>query len=182
MKVSHESSIERKKLNIIKTKDILENIKSRFILKKLFNYLNKKKSIVIIKYNKNMQKRIEININDYKKLSEIEIEIIPVKNKFTKFINIDKGEEKYYHIFFNNKEEIRRNYLNENEKVVRINIIIDYQVKSFKKLFQDCRNMESIYFKKFNKNNINNMSYMFYGCSSLKDLKISNFNTKNVLI
>ena len=62
MKVSHESSIERKKLNIIKTKDILENIKSRFILKKLFNYLNKKKSIVIIKYNKNMQKRIEIKL------------------------------------------------------------------------------------------------------------------------
>ena len=105
---------------------------------------------------------------------------MPVNNKNSRFININKGEEKYYHIFFNNKEEIRRNYLNENEKVVRINIIIDYQVKSFDYLFKNCEIIESLYFKKFYRHNINKMNGMFYNCSLLKELNLSNFNTNNI--
>ena len=35
-------------------------------------------------------------------------------------------------------------------------------------------------FKKFYRNNINNMRSMFWGCSSLKELNLSNFNTNNV--
>ena len=73
----------------------------------------KKKSLEIIKYNKNIKNRINISIKDYKEYSEIyssiEIEIKPVKNKFGKFINIKKENEKYYHIYFNdNKEEIKK--------------------------------------------------------------------------
>ena len=42
----------------------------------------------------------------------------------------------YIHIYFDdNKEEIKRNYLKENENVDKLNIIIDYQIKSFKELF-----------------------------------------------
>ena len=49
---------------------------------------------------------------------------------------MNENDKKYYHIYFNgNKEEIKRNYLNENENVSKLKIIIDYQVKSFKKLF-----------------------------------------------
>ena len=40
--------------------------------------------------------------------------------------------------------------------------------------------MNSIFFKKFYRNNITDMSYMFYECSSLKELNLSNFNTNNV--
>ena len=128
MGVFHESSNEKNKSNKIKTKDSLENIKSKYIIKKIFNYLPKNKSLDIIKYNKKIQKRIDININDYENYSKIEIEIKPEYNINSRFININKGEEKYYHIFFNdNKEEIKRNYLNENEQVTRINIIIDYE-------------------------------------------------------
>ena len=58
--------------------------------------------------------------------SSIEIEIKTVKNKYDKFINIDKENEMYYHIYFNNnKEEIKKNYLNENENVEKIKIVID---------------------------------------------------------
>ena len=76
----------------------------------------------MIKYDKNLNVRLDININDYKECSEkyssIEIEIKPVKNKYGKFINIGKKEdERYYHIHFDNsKEEIKRNCINENEK------------------------------------------------------------------
>ena len=38
-----------------------------------------------------------------------------------------------------------------------------------------------MYFKKFYRNNINNMNDMFYGCSSLKEINLSNFNTNNVI-
>ena len=98
--------------------------------------------------------------------SSIEIEIKPVIEKYGKFIKINKDNEKYIHIFFNdNKEEIKRNYLKEKEIAIKIKIIIDYQVKSFKGLFKNCECIDYIYFKKFNRNNINNMGDMFYKCS-----------------
>jgi len=168
-----------------KPKDIFKIVKSDFFLRKLFNNLLKKKSLDIIKYNNNIKDRMSINVKDYKEYSgiysSIEIEIKPVNNKFGKFININKDKE-YYHIYFNdNKEEIKRNYLNENENVEKIKIIIDYQIKSFYDLFENCKCIEHIYFKKFYRNNINNMRFMFYGCSSLKELNLSNFNTINVI-
>ena len=130
--------------NQIKSNDIFENLKSNFFLEKLFNNLEKKKSLCLLKYNKNLRKRIKITINDYKEYSEIyssiEIEIKLTKDIYGAFININNGIEKYYHIYINyNKGEIKRNYLNENENVEKLKIIIDYQVKSFKGLFDFCK-------------------------------------------
>ena len=63
----------------------------------------KKKSLDIIKYNKNIKDRINISIKDYKEYSEIyssiEIEIKPANNQFRVFINFDGENEKYIHIF-----------------------------------------------------------------------------------
>ena len=102
-------------------------------------------------------------------------------NEYGKFINILDEEKEYYHIYFDNSnEEIKRNYLNENEKVKIIKIIIDYQVKSFKQLFENCKYIKSIFFKKFYRINITDMSYMFSFCSSLKELNFSNFKANNV--
>ena len=172
--------------NQLKSADRYENIKANFFLEKVFNNLKKGKTLNILKYNENIKKRINININDYKEYSEkyssIEIEIKPVSNEYGDFINIEKEEdEKYYHIYFNdNKEEINRKYIKENEEIKIIRIIIDYQVQSFEKLFFDCKCVESLTFKKFYRNNINNMASMFDGCSSLKELNLNNFNTNNV--
>ena len=93
-----------------------ENIKNDYLLSLLFNHIEKKKILIIVKYNNNIKKRISIDVNDYKEYSEkyssIEIEIKPVNNKYGKFININKKDEIYYHIYFNNiKEEIKRNYI-----------------------------------------------------------------------
>ena len=181
-------SNDKEKINQIKPRDKFENIKSKFILKKLCNNLEKKKLFNIIKYNKNIKNRINININDYKEFSElyssIEIEIMLVNNKYGRFINIEDIEEKYYHIYFNNnKEEIKRKYINKDKEIKKIKIIkiiIDHQIKSFEGLFFECRYIESINFKKFYRNNINNMSRMFFRCSSLKELNLDNFVTDNV--
>ena len=201
MNSSSELSKEKSESNKIESKDIFKNLKNDYFLQKLFHNLLKKKSLNIIKYNKNIRKRINISIKDYKEYSEIyssieielkpveyseiyssiEIELKPVEDECGEFININEGDEKYYHIYFNdNKEEIKRNDLNENDNVSKIKIIIDYQVKSFYELFHYCECIEYINFKKFYRNNINNMGYMFSECSSLKELNLSNFNTNNV--
>ena len=164
-------------------KELIENIKSVFIFKKIISFMKRNKSLNIMKYNKRLQKRLNININDYREFAKIEIELklsYGIYGKF-KFINISKKEKEYYHIYFNNSnEEIKRNYLKENEKVKMIKIIIDYQAKSFTQLFYNCNYIESIFFKKFYRSNITNMSYMFSGCSLLKELNLSNFYTNNV--
>ena len=72
------------------------------------------------------------------------------------------------------------NNINKDEEIKIIKIIIDYQVKSFENLFYNCDCIESIYFKKFYRNNITNMNYMFSRCSSLKELNLNNFNTNKV--
>ena len=170
----------------IKLKNKLENINGDFFLKLLFTNLLKEKKLDLIKYNKNLQKRFNINLNDYKDYSEIyspiEIEIITVEKKYGNFINIlKKEEEKYFHIFFNDsKDEIKRNYLNENDKTTKIRVVIDYKIISFYQLFFKCKCIESIIFKKFNRKNINNMSRMFYGCSFLKEIKLFKFKTNNI--
>ena len=68
------------------SKNIFNNLKNDYFLQLLFNNLVKKKSLYIIKYNKNMKARINISIKDYKEYSEtyssIEIEIKPVTNKY----------------------------------------------------------------------------------------------------
>ena len=100
-----------------KEKEVFEKINSKYILKIVFDNLENRKLLNIIKYNKYIKKRIGINIIHYKKYlehSSIEIEIKLANNKYGKFINFEK-DEKYYHIYFNNKEEIKRNYINKDE-------------------------------------------------------------------
>jgi len=158
----------------------------------------KNKLFIIIKCNKVIQKRLDININDYIECSElystIEIEVKPWsksdllliaqkgEDKHIPFINIKKGEEKYYHIYFDNNmtQEIKRNYLRKDDKVRTIKIKINYQIKSFNKLFYNCKCIKYIDFKRFYRIDINDMSGMFYDCSLLKKINFNNFITENV--
>ena len=98
----------------IKSKDEFKNLKSDYFLQKIYNYLQSKKSLEIFKYNKKIQKRLNININNYKEYSEIyssiEIELIPVKHSYCKFINIPENEKEYFHIYFDeSQDEIKSN-------------------------------------------------------------------------
>ena len=48
-------------------------------------------------------------------------------------------------------------------------------------MFKNCINLESLDLSSFNTNNVTDMTEMFSGCSSLKNLKFSDsFNTSNV--
>ena len=168
--------------------NLLVQIKSVYFLGNLLKSLRGILALNIIKYNKTIQKRFGINVNHYKKYCEIyspiEIEIIPAKNLYGKFINYQNDEDKpYFHIYFNDsKEEIKRNYLNKRYDIkdIKIKVIIDYKLKSFSGLFKYCKIVESITFKRFHRNNISSMQRMFEKCTSLKVLNLTNFRTDNV--
>jgi len=53
----------------IKSKLNLRDIKSLYIIKTIFSFLNKKQKLHIIIYNKKLQKLLLIDIEDYKKIS-----------------------------------------------------------------------------------------------------------------
>ena len=110
MKSSINVSKENNKENeSAKPNPITEKIKSDYFLQKLYDNMPKKKKLEIVKYNKRIQNRINLSVNDYKEYyEEIEIEIIHKKGEYGKFININENDKLYYHIYFNNnKEEIK---------------------------------------------------------------------------
>ena len=58
--------------------NLFNNIEGGCVLKKIFDNVQKKKIFNIIKYNKNLQEKLGIDINDYEKYSNVIIEIIPI--------------------------------------------------------------------------------------------------------
>ena len=171
---------------VSKKYSLSSDIKSKYILQIIFVNLQQKKLLKIINYNKKLQSLLNKDINDYiKDYFKIELEIIPKENICYKsyFINIPKGIKfkSRYHIYFNdNNEEVEKNYITKNDEVKTIKIVIDSEIKSLSKLFENCYCIKYINFTKFNRIDIKNMSYMFRGCSSLNKLNLSNFNTDNV--
>ena len=62
----------------------LENIKSKYVLRKVADILSQNQLLKLINYNKNIQEKLEIGINTYKKVyNQTIIEIIPCE-KFVK--------------------------------------------------------------------------------------------------
>ena len=72
----------KEKLKLINSNNKFRNIKSDYILQLFIDY-TPKTTLKVIKYNKKMQKRMNINIKKYNAYSEIyssiEIEILPKK-------------------------------------------------------------------------------------------------------
>ena len=169
---------------------MLNNIKSNYILKIVIrNHLLKKKYFQLVKKNKNLQQKLEINLDDYKEyytriFNRIEFEIIPISKlpSDDKYYFIKMRENiKYYHIYFNNdKNEIKRNYITNKDKVKKIIVKIDMELKSLRGLFADCTAPKEIKFTKFNREDFTDMTELFYGCGNLVELDIQKFKTPNV--
>ena len=163
----------------INSSNVILNIRSKYVLKQILGNIIHLKMMEIIKYNKNIQQKLQIGINDYYEeyIKGIKIEIIPKQNENGCIIHGIPN----CHIFFNDEIiEKKRNVIYEGEKVDKIKIEIDISVISLKELFKDCKCIEKIKFTKFKKRDISDMSYMFYGCTSLKEADLSNLITENV--
>ena len=96
--------------------------------------MKENKYLEIIKYNKNLLKRLKLTLKNYQEFSQsytlIELQLKYNINKVDYIINVPDEEMKLYHFFF----DVSNNE-NQNRKEKSVNIIIDYQIKSFKKLF-----------------------------------------------
>ena len=132
---------EQGESKLIASNNQLKIVKSDYFIQKFFGYMLKRKSLETVRYNKSIQKRINININHYKAYSEecssIELDIIPKKGKYGKFININEEDKKFIHIYFNDNKnkELENTSISRNDNVSKISIIIDYQIKSFSRLY-----------------------------------------------
>ena len=152
---------------LINKNNLKNKIRSKYITIEIFEHLNQNKLLNIIHYNKKYQKLMNKNLTFYKnEYLKIEVEIFPKENTFGKFINIDeKNTKENLQIYFNdNKEEIECESIIQDFNVSKIKIIINHKIKSLSGLFCDCKCIKKINFIKFNRNDINQMSYMFYGC------------------
>ena len=58
---------------------MLKGIRSLYILKFLLEYIPKRVFLGLIKYNKDMQNKLNIHLEDYRIYNQIKIEIIPIK-------------------------------------------------------------------------------------------------------
>ena len=102
---------EQGQSKLIDSNNKLKNVKSDYFIQKFFGYMTERKSLETIRYNKSIQKRINININHYKAYSEtktsIELDILPMNGECGKFININEEDKKYIHIYLNDNKKKR---------------------------------------------------------------------------
>ena len=164
-----------------KENNILTFVKSKYILKRIFNNLQKNIFLNIIRYNNRLKNILNLDTKDYKDFLKIEIDIIPLKSEYGAFMYAHNLDQSFYHIYINdNKEEIKRDYIKSSDGAKKIKIVLDYEIKSLFELFLYAYCVEKVNFIKFNRKDIINMGSMFKGCSNLKEINLSNFNTNKV--
>ena len=182
-------------------------IKSKFVIKKITKNLAQKRLLQLMKYNKKIQEKLDISINDYREYNQIEFKLYPndkIGNIFLNSINMDKNN---IHIYINHDKIENGSIIEHNDIIKKIKLVIDPEIKSLSslfngfdnidyiecikfnrkdiidmsKMFYGCKNLMTINIEKFKTDNVTNMSYMFHKCLSLFIIDIKNFNTKNVL-
>ena len=94
-------------------------IRSRYIMKRIFENIRLNKYMKLIKYDKKLQKKMNISTINYKEYNQIEIELRPSQKYYIsgKFINTNLDNESHIHIFNNNcKREIDSSFFEIGKK------------------------------------------------------------------
>ena len=169
---------------------MFNDIKSNYILKKIIrDNLDKKIYLSIAKYNKKLQNKIGLNLENYKEYSNrmfnrTEIELIPYSHlkPDIKYYFIRRKENRaYYHIYFDeDKKEINRTYITNADNVKKIYIKIDMELKSLKGLFYKCEALKEVKFTKFNREDFTDLCETFNECIYLDKLDVTKFKTSKV--
>ncbi len=117
--------------------DMLKKIRSKYIVKRIFDNIKQIKLLNIINYNKEYQKLMKIKLKDYiKEFSKIEIEIIPKENEYGKFIYSRENAQIYFN---DNENDIKEKKITKKDNVTKIKIVLNNKIKSLYKLFYKCQ-------------------------------------------
>ena len=135
---------------------MINEIKSKYILQYIFEHVCQRIILNLSKYNKLLQKKMDISLNDYRLFNQIEIEIIPKgipyysKEKFPFIKMFNENKNSFYVYFDDNPKRIKRNYFIQKDKISKIKVIIENENQKFDKLFKNCKFIKEINFIKFN--------------------------------
>ena len=138
--------------------------------------------------NKNENQEIP-NKKEPKMMEIIEEEKIENEEPFDREFKIESSKKsQIFSLKFPNIK-IKISVISQNIlTIIIILIIIAIKLNNFKTnnvtdmsgMFYGCPSLKQLNLNNFNTNNVTNMSFMFSGCSSLKQLNLNNFNTNNV--
>ena len=173
---------------------MLLQLKSQLVWKIILEKLNdRSRHMKLLKYNKTLQKKFGLSLNDYKNYIQLKIELIPIESSNLKrqknfFINSKAIKNNYTAYINDNKKLLNRDYFTVEDKVSKINLMLHDIGDSLKDLFNiqqygsfaGCDCIKEIKFIMFNKKNIKDMSFMFHGCTKVTNIEFSEFHSKNV--
>ena len=122
----------------------------------------------------------EYNIEDKKNIRILNsYEEVKKNDSFFSGIENEKEIKDNCVIYLNeNKIDFCYEYELEGKNIIKIKCINSLNNTNF--IFYDCSSLTSLNLSNFNTNNVINMNNMFHNCSSLTFLDLSNFNTNNV--
>ena len=124
------------------------------------------------------------------------VDDVDFNNNYETVIEDDSIKNKHYIIAFvevqKNIKELGRYIISctNNETnglfigcktIKKILLLKSENVTNMSNMFDGCSSLKELNLSSFSTNNVTNMSFMFSGCSSLKKLNLSNFNTNNVI-
>ena len=169
----------------------ITNINSKYIIRFIIKeYLRRKLYFNLFRHNKKIQEILEINLKSYqeyynRRLNRTEMEIIPIEKiePDISYLFIKSRENKnYYHIYFDNdfNTQIKRNYITYKDKIKKITIKIDMELKSLRGLFRECTAIKEFKFTKFNRDDFTDIQDLFYGCINLEKIDLQIFKSKNL--
>ena len=170
---------------------MLEEIKSAYIIKSVFDYFGKSKGLLLARSNKFLISKLEItprdfkdayeNIEIYVRLSDFPEDYQEKENCIIGF-RVEEPNTNDYEIYFNEKKiDIKKAFVSRNDGISNIFIRIGPNVDSLKNFFQNCKCIKEIVISNCVRRNIKDLSYMFYGCTSLKKLDITRLRTDNAI-
>ena len=171
--------IRQKIQNINYKNNIIEQIKNiDYLLYNLIQELKKKnlsnkENIKNINKNNSIKNIIEVKTNIIDNYNTKNNKIV-LYNSFED-ISVFNDDEIIYPILGSNREnlyDIKDHY----------RLVFNSSIFRFTHFFQGCQNFIYIDLSKFDSSNINDMSYMFYYCGFLREIKLSNkFKTDQVI-
>ena len=181
----HHSSDRIKKSNYGTSFDsILNNIEENNYQIHCVYIPNQKKINLLHDYNENLDERGKEYINNYLEAKNLN------KKLFQENVDIFINDKKINFNFTYNIKDQDVLFLVKDNSFPHSSVIYLNAIKvtfKFKKLltnmshmFSGCSSLKSVDLSSFNTNNINNMSFVFDGCEALESINLSSLNTNNV--